>query len=142
MGRGTSVPLVETALPVFAFWEMSLNSWSCDLEQLIDAQPLKKFFAFCKPKVQYCNQKNLPLLPVLGEMNLILFSYLCVYLLTFLLVSPPKLSAFRFPPIRAKCPSFSHLILLDLFMLTIFWRRLQIANFLVMQFLLPFYQVF
>ena len=46
MGRGMSVPLVETALPVFSFWKRSLNSWSCYLEQLIFVQPLKKFFAF------------------------------------------------------------------------------------------------
>jgi hypothetical protein len=46
MGRGTSVPLVETALPVFSSWKRSLNSWSCDLKQLIVAEPLKKFFAY------------------------------------------------------------------------------------------------
>lgn len=46
MGRGTSVSLVETALPVFSFWKRSLNAWTCDLEQLIVAQPLNKLFAF------------------------------------------------------------------------------------------------
>jgi len=28
MGRGTSVPLVETALPVFSFWKRGLDSWN------------------------------------------------------------------------------------------------------------------